>query len=153
MHEAGHFPGHSLARHAGEIAALIDKTKAKTLLDYGSGKGRQYMDGSIAARWGAMPVLFDPAVRGLDARPGGTFDGVICTDVLEHIPEDEVEAVVSDIFGFADKFVFLSICTREARKTLPDGRNCHLTVKPEQWWLSLIARLNPGLLYEVKWNA
>ena len=36
------YPGDSMPRHAGEIKAMIDAHAARTILDYGSGKGCQY---------------------------------------------------------------------------------------------------------------
>ena len=36
------FPGTSLAPHVPRIKRLIEATGARTLLDYGSGKGQQY---------------------------------------------------------------------------------------------------------------
>jgi hypothetical protein len=36
------FDGKSLPQHAGVIRALISETNAKTILDYGSGKGHYY---------------------------------------------------------------------------------------------------------------
>ncbi len=152
MHEAGHFPGHSIKRHIEAITVLVRKTGANSLLDYGCGKGQQYIGGALAREWGCRPYLYDPAVIQLSKKPEGRFDGVICTDVLEHIPEEAVPDILREIFAYARKFVFLSICTRAAKKTLPDGRNCHLTIKPEEWWLSLIAGLKPEVLYEVRWN-
>ena len=87
---------------------------------------------------GILPTLYDPAVDEFSAKPRGKFDGVICTDVAEHVPEDEVDVFLSDVFSHARKFVFITICTRPAKKLLPDGRNCHLTVKPATWWLRTI---------------
>ena len=143
MHKAGHFPGHSIKQHIEGITALVRKTGAKSLLDYGCGKGEQYYDGSLQREWGGLPYLYDPAVYPI--KPRGTFQGVICTDVLEHVEEEEIESVVSELFAYAERFLFVSICTREAKKTLPDGRNCHLTIKPQEWWLEILTRLNPGI--------
>lgn len=153
MHEAGHFPGYSIKQHVDRIAALVSRTGSRTLLDYGCGKGLQYTQDNLHKHWGIMPILYDPGVPGLSEKPVGPFDGVICTDVMEHISEQDVDLVFWDIFGLARKFAFLSICCRPAKKVLPDGRNCHLTVKPREWWLNRIARLNPSVEFEVAWNA
>lgn len=134
MHERGMFPGHSLKAHVETIRGLIVETGSTSLLDYGCGKGFQYNGLRLHEPWGVMPSLYDPGVPGIDIKPTGKFDGVICTDVMEHIEESDIDSVLDEIFGYAEKFVFLSICTRPAKKLLPDGRNCHLTVKPEDWW-------------------
>lgn len=150
MHEAGHFGGLSMLPHVDQIGALIKKHRAKTLLDYGSGRGEQYADGRIMQEWGLEPTLYDPAVPWLAARPKGKFDGVICTDVLEHL--DHPSIAITDIFEHVKRFAFFSICCRPAKKILPDGRNCHLTVKPQEWWLSEIES-RATVPYEVAWNA
>ena len=134
MHDKGHFPGHSVERHVHTIADLIEETGARNLLDYGCGKGFQYAENMIHFEWGIMPTLYDPAVPGIDKKPDRKFDGVICSDVAEHIPEQELDDFLADVFSFAEKFVFFSICCRPAKKLLPDGRNCHLTVRDQEWW-------------------
>lgn len=134
MHEQGHFAGHSLKAHVQEIRTIIQNTQSKHLLDYGCGKAMHHK----GAEWGIPVQLYDPAVDMFNDVPEGTFDMVICTDVLEHIPEKDLSAVLSVIFAYARKHVYMTVCTREAKKTLPDGRNAHLTVRPEGWWQDLI---------------
>lgn len=134
MSAEGTFPGRSVVPFAPEIARIVHKTASRTLLDYGCGGGRQYTVDAIQMTWGIMPTLYDPGVARFAARPAGTFDGVICCDVLEHVPEPDVPATIADVFGFARRFVFLAVCCREASKLLLDGRNAHLTVRPAGWW-------------------
>lgn len=150
LHAKGKFPGYSLKLHVGTIGSLIKRTGSESLLDYGCGKGWQYSEMELHHAWGIMPSLYDPAVPGLHRKPVGRFDGVICTDVMEHIPERNIPATLDEIFGYAEKFVFLSICTRPSKKTLPDGRNCHLTVRPHEWWLDKIG--DRGILTEIAWH-
>ena len=156
MHDAGHFKGMSLLKHVREISALVSGTDSHTLLDYGCGRGVQYNDTRCHLYWGGiMPALYDPAVSEHNIRPVGKFDGVICTDVAEHIPEDEVDDFLKDLFEYAEKFVFITVCTRPAVKKLPDGRNSHLTIKSEDWWFSkikYIAGNYPSIQYKVSWN-
>jgi hypothetical protein len=144
MHEHGHFSGMSIYKYADDIDALIKRSKVRTLLDYGSGKGRQYEEGRLHMLWGIMPRMYDPAVKAIRKRPEGQFDGVICTDVMEHIPEEEVIETLEDIKQYARKWCFISICCRPAKKTLPDGRNVHVTIQEESWWLERIAEVFSG---------
>ena len=143
------FKGDSLKPHIQEIHDLIKQTGAKSVLDYGCGKARLHRKGRTS-HWGVEVSFYDPAVEAFSKKPDGFFDGVICTDVLEHIPEEELEGVLKDIFQYTVKFVFLSISTKLADKKFPDGTNVHVTVKPEKWWIEFIGKIPQSYLYGVK---
>jgi len=147
QHNEKTFAGYSLKNYLGEIAALVKETSAETLLDYGSGKGYQYLAKRMHEAWGGiLPVCYDVGVRQLTERPTGKFDGVISTDVLEHIAEPDVDQVLDDIFSFAEAFVFLAIACRKSKKTLPDGRDAHLTVREPSWWDAKLVRFQRPFL-------
>lgn len=134
------YSGSALVLHADSIRQLIEQFNPTTLLDYGCGKGNQYTEDKIHQTHfrGVMPTLYDFAVEAHSVLPRGGFDGVISTDVLEHIPEDQLDNVLSEIFSKADKFVYLGICTVPADSFLPNGENSHVTVKPFEWWYEKI---------------
>ena len=140
MHDAKarHFSGYSIKPYVSEIAALVYDRLPDRLLDYGSGKGYQYLALRVHEKWGGLlPVCYDPGVVQLRIKPTGQFSGIICTDVMEHIEEADVGAVLDDIFSYAANhgFVFLAIACRPARrKRLPDGRDVHVTIKSPVWW-------------------
>ena len=141
LHAKGKFPGYSIRPYLAQITEIVMASGAKTLLDYGSGAGKQYSEECWHVLWNIMPTLYDPAVVEFDRRPVSQFDGVICTDVLEHIPEDELEGVIADLVGYARLWCFISVCCRPAKpnKDLPDGRNAHVTIRPEEWWLEKLS--------------
>lgn len=143
MHAEGQFPGYSIEPYVPRIADLVRESGAKTLLDYGCGKGLQYRDKKWHEAWGIYPSCYDPAVSPFDLRPAGVYDGVICTDVLEHVPEDELEDVTKDLVRFSRLWCFVSVCCRKARrnrhKQLPHGGNVHVTIKPAEWWFDWLS--------------
>jgi len=156
------FDGRSLVPHCQTIRDLVGAFKARTLLDYGSGKGKQYgvvriefPDGrvlnSIREFWGVDEIrCFDPGYAQFDKLPEGKFDGVICTDVLEHCPEQDLPWIVAELFSFARRFVFATVALYAAGKTLANGENAHCTLKPVAWWRDLIvatAASHPGVRY------
>lgn len=155
------FPGMSLPPQAGRIKRLVGLTGAETILDYGSGKGQQY-DGPIEVKgeggydsvldyWDVTVQCFDPSYEPYSKLPQGKFDGVICTDVLEHCPEEDIPWIIEEIFSYAEKFVFANVACYPARKRLPNGENAHCTIQPPQWWQKIIescSARHPGVCLE-----
>jgi SAM-dependent methyltransferase len=129
------FTGQSLTPHVHEIKSLIDKFECKSVLDYGCGNALEYLSNKVhETLWGVSAVWYDPNHPTHNHLPDKRFDAVVCTDVMEHIPESAVKDVLFRIFKRAGKFVFFNISTRSAMKTLPNGENAHVTVKPGEWW-------------------
>lgn len=155
------FDGRSLVAHLPRIGEVAREFGARTILDYGCGKGLSYngtvtlADGtvveSVQALWGVDAItLYDPGYAPYSAMPEGTFDGVVSTDVLEHCPEEDIDWIVGEMFGFARSFVYLTISCRLAVKHLPNGENAHITVKSPEWWSDLLTRVaanHPGVRY------
>ena len=56
-----------------------------------------------------------------------------CTDVMEHIPTDKVDAVIENILGLCDR-VFFQICLKEDHFGSEIDEHLHLTVRPFTWW-------------------
>ena len=56
------YPGNNLKPQLHHIVDLVKDTKAKTLLDFGCGKGLQYTKWNHHEEFGVMPALYDPAV-------------------------------------------------------------------------------------------
>ena len=135
------FPGASIRHHIQPIGDIIKDKKAETILDYGCGQGKQYTEWKVHEQWGVdMPVLYDPAVEKYENKPDGIFDGVVCTDVLEHIPRQIIENVLVEIFSYSKKFSYLVIAMFPAGEILPDGRNAHVTLYDKSWWTPLLER-------------
>ena len=65
-------------------------------------------------------------------------DLVCCIDVLEHIEPEYLDNVLDDLKSITLNTGFFNISTIPATKTLEDGRNAHLIIKPINWWLSLL---------------
>lgn len=157
------FPGDQLPKFIGPIKQLVEATGARTLIDYGAGKGKQYelspirdergqeVARNIQELWGVRSItLFDPGVPSHDRLPAGPFDGLVTTDVLEHVPRDDVFWVVEEMIGLAERFVFANIACFPAIARLPDGTNAHVTVEHPRWWLGVFesaVRRKPQLKY------
>ena len=143
------FSGGSLAPHLIQIRHLLKETGSRSVLDYGSGKASKYsardikIDGqtfpSLQAYWDAESIVcYDPAYEPFSRLPEGVFDSVVCTDVLEHIPESDVSWILEEQFRYAARVVFGNIACYAAAKRLPNGENAHCTIKPSDWWEAII---------------
>lgn len=152
------FHGVSVVQHSRVIGKLINRVEAKTLLDFGCGRGDAYKQPHRLHRaWGLKwwdVTLYDPSFPEHDEKPAGRkFDGVICSDVLEHVPEDQVDAFIAELFSFATKFVWASVCCRPAKKCFPGTEiNLHCTVRPAEWWDQKFhdeAAKHPGIVWHL----
>jgi len=121
------FTGTSLKRHKNRIRKIMKENDLDTILDYGCGKAKHHPKNWNIAK-------YDPGYPPFSEKPVGQFDMVICTDVLEHIEEEFIDAALDDIYNYAKHYVFLNIATQPAVKVLADGRNAHVTVKSKKWW-------------------
>lgn len=135
LHGVGNF-GTTAPRFVGRIRELAETMGAASIIDYGSGTHRW-----IERAFPNVPVQsYDPCVPELagEARPA---DLLVSCDVLEHIEPDCLDAVLDDMWHCTNRAAFLTIATRPAKKTLPDGRNAHLIIQGAAWWLPrLMAR-------------
>ncbi|MFN2327729.1 MAG: hypothetical protein ABR612_02350 [Chromatocurvus sp.] len=160
MHEEGEqsagksgkdtFPGKMLINHAADIKAMIEHTGARSILDYGAGKGLAYQQAdvsitpqlkidSIQSYWGVDDIrCYDPGYEPFSTLPDQQYDGVISTDVLEHITEPDVPWIIEEMFSYARKFVFANVACFPAVKNLPNGQNAHCTLHPPEWWAGLV---------------
>jgi hypothetical protein len=137
-------------RHLDAVLELITRAnqlkgglrEKVTVLDYGCGRG------SLAnALKPHRCQQYDPGVPGRDVLPKPS-DVVVCTDVLEHIEPEKLDAVLDHILRLTGYFAHLVISTRPANAVLPDGRNAHLIVETPDWWLEKILA-NPRWQTEV----
>jgi hypothetical protein len=111
--------------------------RPSSLIDYGCGKG--ILGPLLGQRLGVTEVgRYDPAVPAFSVRPARRFDVLVNVDVLEHIPEDELDPVLADMAAIADHAV-LVIDTAPARTLLSDGRNAHVTLHDADWWQAKLA--------------
>lgn len=123
------------ARYSGDaVGALLRRGYLLTALDYGAGKGTMA---------NAFPQVdweeYDPGIPGKDVKPLGTFDLVTCTDVMEHVEEDKVEAVIADLANYTGKVLFVDIACYPTGKVFDsgpyEGQDLHITIREPDWWI------------------
>lgn len=129
--------GVSGKKSCADVMAFASEIAGFGLLDYGCGRGT--LKAALVAAGFKGPVEeYDPAIKGRDSLPKPA-DLVTATDVLEHVEPEKLDAVLAHIRRLSLKGAFFVIATRKAKKTLGDGRNAHLLVKPAEWWLARLS--------------
>jgi ubiquinone/menaquinone biosynthesis C-methylase UbiE len=102
-----------------------------------------------SSTWEKLDVSKWCSVAAAEAIPykDNQFEMVTCTDVLEHIPEENVKTVLEEMFRVGnDKFLF-TIALTQAKKKMPhDGSEPHICVKEPGWWFSILDEV--GYKYE-----
>ncbi len=154
------FNGSRLPRSLKPVTKLIAECGAKTVLDYGSGKGEFYVVATgepsdsrirLHPQWpGVKVVCYDPGYTPFSEPFEGKVDGVVSTDVVEHIPEEDVPWVLDEMFRHAKCFVYVLAANYQARAVLPNGDNAHCTIQPGNWWaaqMALVAQRYPGITW------
>src|SRR5215470_3483401 len=131
LHADGRY-GVSSGRWADTARQLAAREQCADILDYGCGQGQ------LKAALGNSVCEYDPAIAGKEAEPEPA-DLVVCTDVLEHIEPDCLDAVLLHLRSKVKKQLLFAISLRPAGKTLADGRNAHLIVESAEWWLDRLA--------------
>jgi len=145
-------PGEKIAQF------YVDNFKPEgKVIDFGCGTGK----GSIQLKkHGLEPVLIDFAPNGrikealdfqffeCDLTKKIPIQGKygFCTDVMEHIPTEDVPKVIGNIMESAEE-VFFQISLLDDMWGDLIKVNLHLTVKPHDWWASLFVELG----YTVVW--
>jgi 2-polyprenyl-3-methyl-5-hydroxy-6-metoxy-1,4-benzoquinol methylase len=73
--------------------------------------------------------------------PDNHFDLVVCTEVMEHIPEEGIKKVLKEIKRVGSNF-FFTIALAEALHKMPhDGSEPHICVKSPAWWKAMFDKL------------
>lgn len=120
--------GTSGRKYADLVMNIANKINTKDILDWGCGKAT--LQKSLP-----FPIQnYDPFIPEY-SNPPRMADFVVCTDVMEHIEPEHIDAVIQELIHLTGKILFLQIACRPAAKILPDGRNAHLTQQPCAWWL------------------
>jgi len=123
-------------KYQNKIRDLVNRYNARTILDYGCGKGQQYTE---PLPYGAEPGVelpqdqwqtfdqylgvtvycYDPCVEKFATPPplDAKFDGVICTQVLNSIPDADMSWVRHTLERHAAKFCFIGLNFQRAAKS------------------------------------
>ena len=150
--------------HADRFLDLARPRPDHTVCDFGCGTGRgalriRLLSGASVSAVDFTDNCLDPDIR---LRLGEGFRFVradlsdplterfsygYCTDVLEHIPPQDVEKVLTNI-GLAARKVYFAISTVPDVMGAMIGEPLHLTVRDPFWWHDTLKRVG----YRIDWS-
>ena len=154
----GYFPENAKEYFEEEVCKVVDKVikGPKKLLDIGCGPcfakdiANPYnievigldIASALTPYWQHYKI---PAVVATSSEmpfKDSIFDVVMAWDVMEHIPEEGIVPTLLEIMRVGKKKALVHFCiclTEEVRKF--EGMQFHLTIKPWQWWINLLAKI------------
>lgn len=106
------------------------------VLDFGCGPSGGLAAAGPEVLGGRICIPYDPHVAAYAADPWDKpFDAFFSCDVFEHLTQTRLFELLSRIKKKPGlRTAFISLSTRHANKTLPNGMNAHLTVRSVDWW-------------------
>ena len=103
----------------------------RQVMDYGCGKGASwtFLEGVVNRL-----SRYDPGVPQFDNPNKEPMQGLFCIDVMEHVEEECLDAVLRHIHSLTGEYAMFYISLQPSKDILPDGRNAHINLKgPSSW--------------------
>lgn len=85
---------------------IVEVFAPKRVLDYGCGP--QYRLATLLHHRGVDVAAFDPQIPGSEDVLHGTYDVVVCREVLEHCTILQIREVVADLCRLSSRFVYVT---------------------------------------------
>jgi hypothetical protein len=143
--------GFNLLQIRETLQQFVADKNITTLLDYGAGKTNQYAPLSINTEKGNEHFhlqqflklkeikCYDPGYPPISDLAQQTVDCVVCCDVLDRCPEEDLLWIISEIFSLAEICVFIKINHWDNGVKLNNDEPEVCVIKPKEWWVDLIS--------------
>jgi 2-polyprenyl-3-methyl-5-hydroxy-6-metoxy-1,4-benzoquinol methylase len=114
---------------------FLQHTMAESVFDMGCGAGK-YL--KILENMKVPAEGYDPNVKEYSKMSEGTYDLVLCLDVLEHVPEAELDNILKAIESRTKKYAIFSICDASLWGKYVD--KTHVTCHSKMWWREKLSK-------------
>lgn len=108
-----------------------------SIIDYGCGQSPLLEQLGLPAA--TRLIRYDPAIPEYADPPDEPADLLVNIDVLEHIPEENLDEVIGHMASLCRDAIII-VDTKPASLILPNGENAHCTLHPAPWWQDRLAR-------------
>lgn len=116
-------------KNAPYLLPHVRALKPSSAIHYGTCQGK--LIESLRHAGIARVVRYDPRVPAIARRPRGFFDLLISVDLLEHVPEEEIDLVLAEMAALAREALIV-IDTRVPKPA--EGRPATGTRRSNAWW-------------------
>ena len=136
----------------------LESRETVKVLDYGSGHGLTWHKRVLKYNDQMMSLTeiigkklqsfyrYDPAHPLYSKKSSDKFDIILCTDVMEHIMEEELSIILSDMQNSLEEngVIIFSVSMIPSRNEFINGENMHITLKSEEEWKNIIGTYCPN---------
>lgn len=137
------------------LPALIAAVDARTLLTLrlnGTEKGNEAPEVRNFQSARQTVTQHDFTFSSLTEQPTEQFDGVVCTEVLEYLPGEDLPWVIDELFRRVGRFVYATVTTYSRVKVLADGTTLPNLPCDQSWWVAHFAAASvrhPGIRWKL----
>jgi mitochondrial fission protein ELM1 len=141
--------GHTLQKC---VETLIDETGSHTVLDYSFGLGSTQisLNGASVQQYNSVFVesaAYNACDSGLAESAAESraesADGVVCTDILDFVPDEDVPWMLEELFRRSHHFVAVAVHAFPYEQQLPNGDLLRGRPRPSTWWQAQLDLLSP----------
>ena len=127
-----------------EAAELLEECDAHSVLDchltaVSAHSPLQFRDAALA---------FDPTTSFADAFEPRSVDAVVCHDLLEFVPDDDIPWLLESLFSRAGRLLFCHVDQSPGNQNTNSGTALRRRTRTIEWWqyqLELVARFHPSV--------
>ena len=139
--------GYGSYQYVDQLRSIVQQHHCKTMLDYGCGKGLQYLLGknNFARLIGINQyAMHDPAYEKYSILPDGKWDLVVCFDVLPFIPESDIDTVVELMLSRCNKICVIGL---QEIPTTKKSKKPFACVRSHEWWQEKLSHKKIHLIW------
>jgi mitochondrial fission protein ELM1 len=134
------------------LRALVARSGARTLLEFALVGASEEASSPLEAGVTRFDLASPPSPEELPAR----FDGVVCAELLEYLPDDDVPWVVDALFERARMFVHAVVGNSPRTAAQTDGSELSSQPRPASWWYEIFeaaSQRHPELYWVLELDA
>ena len=147
--KSANWAGDGSYQYTQQLREIVKQHDCQTMLDYGCGKGLQYPQGAynfaqlIRIKDYAM---HDPAYEKYAELLPGTWDLVICLDVLPFIPESDIDTVIELMVSRCNKICVIGL--QDIFQHQLKSKKPFVCVHDRSWWEEKLKHKKVQLIWQ-----